>query len=88
MYKIEGCVDNDKNNKYSRCFEGYCIDLLNKIQEELKFNFTIRNVSEYGYMHEDEPHEWSGMVRELKDRVSASGETSTEHVKVQAVDIT
>lgn len=69
MYKTDGCVDMPKDNKYSRCFTGYCIDLLNKIQEELKFNYTIRNVTEYGYMAENEPHEWSGMVKELKDRV-------------------
>lgn len=69
VYKYENCDDHDKNNKYSRCFKGYCIDLLIKIQEELNFNYTIRNVTGYGYMGEKSPHEWDGMVKELKDRV-------------------
>ena len=60
-----------KARKYENCFEGYCIDLLNKIREELQFNFTIRAVDSYGYMKETEPHEWDGMVRELQDRVSS-----------------
>jgi hypothetical protein len=67
VYKHPGCIESQE--KYSRCFYGYCIDLLNKIQEDLKFNYTIRNVSDYGYMGEKYPHDWTGMVRELKDRV-------------------
>jgi len=67
VYKTEGCDDNSE--KYSRCYTGYCIDLLDLIQEELGFNYTIRNVSDYGYMSDTGNHEWDGMVKELKDRV-------------------
>ncbi|ODM93591.1 Glutamate receptor ionotropic, kainate 2 [Orchesella cincta] len=89
VYRIPGCVES-KENKYSRCYKGYCIDLLNKIQEELKFNFTIRNASGYGYMDDNEPHEWSGMVRELKDRRAdiALGAMSVMAERESVVDFT
>ncbi|ODM89690.1 Glutamate receptor ionotropic, kainate 2 [Orchesella cincta] len=86
VYKIPGCNDS----KFSRCFKGYCIDLLNKIQDELKFNFTIWNVTDYGDMNLEEPHEWSGMVRELKDKRAdiALGAMSVMPERESIVDFT
>ena len=69
VYWKEGCVKND-SDKYHHCFEGYCIDLLRYIKDDLKFNYTIRNVSTYGYMAKEPPHKWDGMVLELAERVS------------------
>jgi len=51
------------------CFRGICIDLLNKLAEEMDFNYTIREVPGYGFMDLNEPNDWDGMVRELVDRV-------------------
>ncbi|CAG7815216.1 unnamed protein product, partial [Allacma fusca] len=89
VYWKEGCEVN-KTDKYHHCFEGYCIDLLEYIRNDLKFNFTIRNVSEYGYMKEDYPHDWTGMVRELKDRQAdiALGAMSVMAERESVVDFT
>ncbi|XP_035708909.1 ionotropic receptor 25a isoform X1 [Folsomia candida] len=89
VYKTPGCVESAEN-KYSRCFTGYCIDLLERIQQDLKFNYTIRNVSDYGYMGKEEPHEWTGMVKELKDRKAdiALGAMSVMAERESVVDFT
>lgn len=69
--KIENCTNVGEGNKYNNCFRGYCIDLLNEIRKELNFNYTINEVLDgYGYMSPTGNHEWNGMVRKLKDRVS------------------
>ncbi|CAG7722783.1 unnamed protein product [Allacma fusca] len=60
----------DKNCKpkheYDNCYYGYSIDLLNKLREILKFNYTIFHTNIYGFMGEKLPHEWDGMVKILK----------------------
>jgi len=43
---------------------------LDEIQQQLEFNYTIRDVAEYGYMSDEEPHEWNGIIKELQDKVN------------------
>ena len=52
-------------------FKGYCVDLLYEISQILQFNYTIKKVDDGKYGAPEGPNgEWSGMVRELMDRVS------------------
>ncbi|PIO39664.1 hypothetical protein AB205_0033240, partial [Aquarana catesbeiana] len=52
-------------------FEGYCIDLLQKLSEILGFKYEIRLVEDGKYgVKEDTTQQWNGMVRELMDHVS------------------
>lgn len=48
------------------CYEGYCIDLLNKLAKKLQFNYVIKEVpgGQYGKIQNGS---WTGMVRELLD---------------------
>ena len=51
-------------------FEGYCVDLLREISLILQFNYTIKLVDDGKYGSPEGPkNEWTGMVRELMDRV-------------------
>ena len=50
-------------------FKGLCIDLLNKLSEKMGFHYTIRQVADgqYGGLENDS---WTGLVRDLIERVS------------------
>ena len=51
-------------------FEGYCVDLLAEIARLLHFNYTIKLVDDGQYgAPEGTTGEWTGMVRELMDKV-------------------
>lgn len=51
-------------------FAGFCVDLLHEIAHILQFNYTIKLVDDGKYGAPEGPNgEWSGMVRELMDRV-------------------
>jgi hypothetical protein len=51
-------------------FEGFCIDLLKQIAENVGFEYTIELVPDgkYGVMNY-ETGEWNGIVKELMDKV-------------------
>ena len=50
---------------------GLCIDLLDKLKEEMKFRYTIEESPDNGYGAPDVfTGEWSGMVKHLIDNVS------------------
>ena len=51
-------------------FEGYCWDLLHEISLIVNFNYTIKLVGDSKYGSKEDNGEWTGMVRELMDRVS------------------
>ena len=52
-------------------YQGFCIDMLAEISHILNFDYTIRLVADKKYGSPDGPKgEWTGMVRELMDRVS------------------
>ena len=53
-------------------FEGYCVDMLEQIAQHLGFNYTIKLVDDGQYGAPTGPSgEWTGMVKELMDTVSA-----------------
>lgn len=47
-------------------YEGYCIDLLNKLAKKLHFNYIIKEVAD-GQYGKIQNGSWTGMVRELLD---------------------
>ena len=54
-----------------KTYMGLCIDLLNKLQEKMKFRYTIEESPGNIYGAPDVfTGEWSGMVRHLIDNVS------------------
>lgn len=61
MYK-ENYTDLSGNDRY----EGYCIDLLNKLAKKLQFNYIIKEVAD-GQYGKIQNSSWNGMVRELLD---------------------
>ena len=51
-------------------FEGYCVDLLEELAKILKFNYSIHLVGDGKYGAPEGPtKDWTGMVRELMDKV-------------------
>ena len=47
-------------------FEGFGIELIQKLSEKLGFNYTFRVHEDYGSLNK-ETGEWNGMIRELMD---------------------
>lgn len=63
-------VKQSKGGK--KTYTGLCIDLLDKLKEEMKFRYTIEESPDNVYGAPDVfTGEWSGMVRYLIDNVSA-----------------
>ncbi len=61
----------DPSLKGNDRFEGYCVDLLREISVIVNFNYTIKLVGDGSYGAPTGPNgEWTGMVKELIDRVS------------------
>lgn len=54
--------DEQNNNDL---YEGYCIDLLRKVAEMNKFNYTIHEVKDKAYGIREANGKWNGMVGEL-----------------------
>ena len=48
-----------------KVYEGYCVDLANKIAELVQFEFKISVVRDDKYGSEDENGTWNGMIGEL-----------------------
>lgn len=61
MYK-ENYTDLTGNDRY----EGFCIDLLNKLARKLQFNYIVKEVAD-GQYGKIQNGSWNGMVRELLD---------------------
>ncbi|VDP58520.1 unnamed protein product [Heligmosomoides polygyrus] len=59
--------DEQNNNDL---YEGYCIDLLRKVAEMNKFNYTIHEVKDKAYGIREANGKWNGMVGELMSGVS------------------
>ena len=47
-------------------YDGYCIEMMEKIEKLLNFSCEYYQVSHYGQL-EEERGTWSGMIRELVD---------------------
>ncbi|KAG9493299.1 hypothetical protein GDO78_001285 [Eleutherodactylus coqui] len=72
-------------------FEGYCIDLLQKLSEILGFKYEIRLVEDGKYgVKEDTTQQWNGMVRELMDHKAdlAVAPLAITYVREQVIDFT
>lgn len=53
-------------------FEGFCIDLLEAIAEDLDFHYELYIVPDKKFGAEDfTTGEWNGLVKELMDKVSS-----------------
>lgn len=50
-------------------YEGYCVDLIKKIADDLKFQYKIKEVDDGSYGRKTDLGEWNGMIRELIDGV-------------------
>ena len=61
MYK-QNYTEFTGNDRY----EGYCIDLMNKLAKKLQFKFIIREVAD-GQYGKIQNGSWTGMVREVLD---------------------
>ncbi|XP_075058941.1 glutamate receptor ionotropic, kainate 2 isoform X2 [Mixophyes fleayi] len=72
-------------------FEGYCIDLLQKLSEILGFKYEIRLVEDGKYgVKDDATQQWNGMVRELMDHKAdlAVAPLAITYVREQVIDFT
>lgn len=63
--KKKGVPDNVTGNEM---FEGFCIDLLQAISEELEFQYELYLVPDAKFGAEDSDGKWNGLVRELVDK--------------------
>jgi Ligated ion channel L-glutamate- and glycine-binding site len=64
-------VREDKNLTGNARYEGFCIDLLKAIANQVDFNYDIRLVPDDKYgAYDQETKEWNGIVRELMDKAS------------------
>lgn len=50
-------------------YEGYCIDLIEKIATMCNFTYTIKPISDGLYGSLDETGKWTGLIGELIDKV-------------------
>lgn len=48
-------------------YEGFCIDLINKLAQNLGFNYIIKEAEDGQYGKKQDNNEWNGMIRELMD---------------------
>ena len=63
-------VKEDKNLTGNARFEGFCIDLLKWIAEQVGFQYAIRLVPDHMYgVYDPKTKEWNGIVRELMEKV-------------------
>ena len=53
-------------------FEGYNVDLIRYIADELKFNYTINIVKDRSYGNKLSNNSWNGMIGELLSQVKQS----------------
>lgn len=64
-------VREDTNLRGNDRFQGFCIDLLKTVADQLTFNYVIELVPDRKYGAVDpNTGEWNGMVRELLQKVS------------------
>ncbi|XP_041420570.1 glutamate receptor ionotropic, kainate 2 isoform X3 [Xenopus laevis] len=72
-------------------FEGYCIDLLEKLSRILGFEYEVRLVEDGKYgAKDDSTQQWNGMVRELMDHKAdlAVAPLAITYVREQVIDFT
>ncbi|XP_044767119.1 glutamate receptor ionotropic, kainate 2 [Coccinella septempunctata] len=62
-------VKDDKNLTGNARYEGFCIDLLKWIANQVGFQYTIRLVPDHMYgVYDPDTKKWNGIVRELMEK--------------------
>lgn len=65
-------VKEEKNLTGNARYEGFCIDLLKWIANQVGFQYSIRLVPDHMYgVFDPETKQWNGIVRELMEKVHA-----------------
>ncbi|KAG8191844.1 hypothetical protein JTE90_022833, partial [Oedothorax gibbosus] len=79
-------VEDENGIKY----EGYCVDLIEEIASDLKFQYKIKEVDDGSYGSKNDLGEWNGMIRELIDGKAdmAIADLTITFVREEAVDFT
>lgn len=62
-----------KSNKSLNGYEGYCIDLINRVAELENFQYTIEEVADGRFGDMDDNGTWNGVVKKLKDKEADIG---------------
>ncbi|CAH0553818.1 unnamed protein product [Brassicogethes aeneus] len=57
-----------KDETARKGYKGYCIDLIDKIAESLKFDYEIQAVSDGKFGNMDDQGRWNGVVKELIEK--------------------
>ena len=64
-------IENNQSMYPTQPFRGFCIDMLNKLQDELGFTYTIHHVADGQFGYQDpKTKRWNGLVGEVIDGVS------------------
>lgn len=73
-----------------KCYEGYCIQLLEEIRKIIPFDYEIREVDDKKYGAMDDNKQWNGMIRELVDKKAdiALGALSVMAERENVIDFT
>lgn len=71
-------------------YKGYCIDLLKKLQQEMKFDYELYLVEDGRYGTMDSNGNWNGMIRDVKDKKAdmALGSLSVMAEREAVIDFT
>ncbi|GBO28018.1 Glutamate receptor ionotropic, kainate 3 [Araneus ventricosus] len=79
-------VEDENGVKY----EGYCVDLIEAISQDLRFQYRIKEVDDGSYGRKNDLGEWNGMIRELIDGKAdmAIADLTITYVREEAVDFT
>ncbi|XP_063689603.1 glutamate receptor ionotropic, NMDA 1-like isoform X2 [Bolinopsis microptera] len=79
LEKVEDCTGCEGNG----CFNGYCIDLVRKISEKLKFNykFVLPRDNRWGGVNPNYTTGWDGLVHDL---LTGFIDISTVHFSINA----
>lgn len=62
-----------RSNASPNGFEGYCIDVINLIAKEEKFEYTIEEVEDGRFGDMDDNGNWNGIVKKLIDKKADIG---------------
>ncbi|XP_014679580.1 PREDICTED: glutamate receptor ionotropic, kainate 1-like [Priapulus caudatus] len=71
-------------------FEGYCVDLLEKVAERVGFNYSIHVVGDGKYGAPNAEGAWNGMIRELMDQKAdlAVAPLTITYIREEVIDFT
>ncbi|KAL3278038.1 hypothetical protein HHI36_013379 [Cryptolaemus montrouzieri] len=62
-----------KDSSHKKGFNGYCIDMMDKIAEELGFEYEVFLASDNMVGHMDDRGKWNGMVKDIMDKKADIG---------------